>query len=119
MVCSGVRAEEKMLAAAFSARGVELHIVDDRTMHGDLGSWPALAELMAAGSGNASRGDVVALESADNLLFADEGTIAVLGVSGLGVVRTGGVVLVVPKERAQEVKELVDELARRGRTDLL
>jgi len=29
-----------MLAVAFSTRGVELHIVDDRTIHGDLGSWP-------------------------------------------------------------------------------
>jgi mannose-1-phosphate guanylyltransferase len=85
----------------------------------DLGSWPALAELMAAGSDNASRGDVVALESTDNLLFADQGTIAAFGVSGLVVVRTGDVVLVVPKERAQEVKALVDELARGGRADLL
>lgn len=40
MVCTGLRAEEKMLAEAFSARGVELHVVDDRTIHGDLGSWP-------------------------------------------------------------------------------
>ena len=85
----------------------------------DLGSWPALAELMAKGAENASRGDVVALDSDDNLLFADQGTIAALGVSGLVVVRTGDVVLVVPKERAQEVKKLVDELAHCGRTDLL
>jgi [lysine-biosynthesis-protein LysW]--L-2-aminoadipate ligase len=40
MVCTGVRAEEKMLAGAFAARGVELHVVDDRTVQGDLGSWP-------------------------------------------------------------------------------
>jgi mannose-1-phosphate guanylyltransferase len=85
----------------------------------DLGSWPALAELMAAGFENASRGDVVAIDSGDNLLFAEQGTIAALGVSGLVVVRTGDAVLVVPKDRAQEVKALVDELARRGRTDLL
>ena len=48
MVCTGVRAEEKMLAAALSERGVELHVVDDRTIHGDLGSWPeALPQLDA------------------------------------------------------------------------
>ena len=40
MVSTGVRAEEKMLADAFATRGVELHLVDDRTLHGDLGSWP-------------------------------------------------------------------------------
>ena len=85
----------------------------------DLGSWRALAELVAEGSGNAIHGDVLALDSGDNLLFADEGTIAVLGVRGLVVVRTGDAVLVVPKERAQEVKAVVDELARRGRADRL
>ena len=85
----------------------------------DLGSWRALAELVAEGNGNVTRGDVLALDSGDNLLFADEGTIAVLGVRGLVVVRTGDAVLVVPKERAQEVKAVVDELARRGRTDRL
>ncbi len=85
----------------------------------DLGSWAALAELMASGSDDAHRGDVVALDTRDNLLFADQGTIAALGVSGLVVVRTGDAVLVVPRERAQEVKALVDELARRGRDELL
>ncbi len=40
MVCTGVRAEEKMLAGAFAARGVELHVVDDRELRGDLGAWP-------------------------------------------------------------------------------
>ena len=85
----------------------------------DLGSWPALAEQLAAPPENATRGDVVAIDSADSLLFADQGTIAALGVSGLVVVRTGDAVLVVPKDRAQEVKALVDELVRRGRADLL
>ncbi|MDA0328252.1 MAG: RimK family alpha-L-glutamate ligase [Gemmatimonadetes bacterium] len=41
MVCTGVRAEERMLAEAFAARNVELHVIDDRTIHGDLSSWPA------------------------------------------------------------------------------
>ena len=40
MVCTGVRAEERMLSEAFAARDVDLRIVDDRTIQGDLGSWP-------------------------------------------------------------------------------
>jgi mannose-1-phosphate guanylyltransferase/mannose-6-phosphate isomerase len=86
----------------------------------DLGSWSALDEVLARDShGNTGRGDVLALESEGNLLFSDAGTIAVLGVSGLVVVRTGDSVLVIPKERSQEVKKLVQELASRGREDLL
>jgi len=86
----------------------------------DLGSWKALAEVMAAdGAGNARRGDVLALDSEDNLLFAEQGLVATLGVSGLVVVRTDDAVLVAPKERAQEVRRLVDELAARRRDELL
>jgi mannose-1-phosphate guanylyltransferase len=86
----------------------------------DLGSWEALAEVLPADAqGNAVRGDVVAVEAGDNLLFAAAGTIAVVGVSGLVVVKTGDAVLVVPKERSQEVRKIVAELAARGREDLL
>lgn len=53
MVCTGVRAEEKLLATAFDDRGVELHVVDDRLIHGDLAAWP----------GSLPRVDVVLLRS--------------------------------------------------------
>jgi mannose-1-phosphate guanylyltransferase len=81
----------------------------------DLGSWEALAETMAAlePGGNAERGQVVAVDAEDNLLWAEDGVIAVLGVSGLAVVKSGDAVLVVPKERSQEVRRIVEELARR------
>jgi mannose-1-phosphate guanylyltransferase len=87
----------------------------------DLGSWQALYELLAAdAAGNRSRGAAVAVEARDNLLFAaDGGAIAALGVEGLIVVRTADAVLVAPRERAQEVRRLVDELERAGRGDLL
>ena len=61
----------------------------------------------------------LALEASGNLLFADAGTIAVLGVDNLVVVRTGDAVLVLPKERSQEVRRLVQALAERRREDLL
>jgi mannose-1-phosphate guanylyltransferase len=86
----------------------------------DLGSWEALDEILPADSqGNTGRGDTLAVEAGGNLLFADQGTIAVLGVEGLVVVRTGDAVLVMPKARSQEVRKLVAELAARGRGDLL
>jgi mannose-1-phosphate guanylyltransferase len=86
----------------------------------DLGSWEALAEILPPDSrGNAGRGDTLAVEARGNLLFADQGTIAVLGVEDLVVVRTGDAVLVMPKSRSQEVRKLVAELAARGRGELL
>lgn len=86
----------------------------------DLGSWEALAEILDADAdGNAKRGQVVTRESSGNLLVADEGTIAAIGVHNLIVVRTGDAVLVVPKAEAQQVKQLVDQLGREGLEDLL
>ncbi len=86
----------------------------------DLGSWAALAEILAPDeAGNASHGDAQAIDAADNLLWADEGHISVLGVSGLVVVRTGDSVMVAPKGRAQDVKRLVEALARADRQELL
>lgn len=86
----------------------------------DLGSWGALAEVLPADAdGNRARGNTIALEARDNLLFADHGTIAVLGVEGLAVVNTSDAVLVLPKDRAQDVRRLVNELEARGRDELL
>jgi mannose-1-phosphate guanylyltransferase len=86
----------------------------------DLGSWQALAELLPAdASGNTGRGDRLAVDAARNLLFSDAGTIAVLGVEDLVVVRTADTVLVMPRSRSQEVRRLVQELADGGREDLL
>jgi mannose-1-phosphate guanylyltransferase len=86
----------------------------------DLGSWSALAEVLAAdAAGNRGRGDTVAVDASGNLLFSDTGLIAVLGVSDLVVVRTGDAVLVMPKARAQEVRRIVAELGARGREELL
>lgn len=86
----------------------------------DLGSWEALDEVLPHDEqGNAGRGDTLAIESEGNLLFSDAGTIAVLGVRDLVVVRTGDAVLVMPKERSQEVRKIVAALTARGREDLL
>ncbi len=86
----------------------------------DLGSWQALHEVLPAGAGgNRTHGAAVAVDARDNLLYADSGTIAVLGVEGLVVVRTGDAVLVMPRSRAQEVRRLVEQLEADGRSDLL
>lgn len=86
----------------------------------DLGSWQALYEVLPAGAeGNRSHGDVVAVDARDNLLFADRGLVAALGVSDLVIVRTGDAVLVAHRDRAQEVRRIVERLAAAGRDDLL
>lgn len=86
----------------------------------DLGSWASLAEALPEdGEGNRTVGSTLAVDARDNLLFADAGTVAAIGVEGLAIVRTGDAVLVVPRERAQDVRRIVEQLRALGRRDLL
>jgi len=78
----------------------------------DVGSWSAASEHWPKDEhGNSQRGDVLAVESENCVIgnYAD-GIIGMVGVKDLIVVRTGDAVLVCPKNKAQDVKKLVQAL---------
>lgn len=87
----------------------------------DIGAWSALWDVAERdGEGNASFGDVIALDARDNYLQAAEHRmIAALGIDDLVVVDTADAVLVAHRDRVQDVKQLVDELKAQGRTEHL
>ncbi len=57
------------------------------------------------------------MDANDNVLVADSGTVAVVGVDGLVVVHTKDATLVCKVDEAQRVREVVDALG--DRQDLL
>lgn len=79
----------------------------------DVGGWAALHDLGDKDeAGNVRVGDVIAIDAKDNYLRAGEGKrVAVVGVSDLIVVTHGDDILVIPRDRAQEVKAIVEYLA--------
>jgi mannose-1-phosphate guanylyltransferase len=82
----------------------------------DIGSWDALDRVLDADTdGNAATDGATlrALDAADNVVAAEDAHVSVVGVSGLAVVAWDDRVLVVPKERAQDVKRLVRRLEER------
>jgi mannose-1-phosphate guanylyltransferase len=86
----------------------------------DVGSWPALTEVLAPdANGNISRGRALGIDAADNILVGDGVLVAAVGVRDLVVVATPDAVLVVPKDQAQRVKEVVNALHSHGRDDVL
>lgn len=78
----------------------------------DVGSWDALWAISAKdANGNATQGDVLALDAANCLLRVESGpAIAAVGIADLVVVSTRDAVLIVPRDRAQDVKRLVEAL---------
>lgn len=79
----------------------------------DVGGWAALYDLADKDEhGNVRTGTVIALDARGNYLRADGNKrLAVIGVSDLIVVAHGDDVLIVPRDRAQEVKSIVEYLA--------
>lgn len=81
----------------------------------DVGSWAALWELAARDdAGNAISGDVVMEDSRGCFVRAEKGVAAVLGVEDLIIIVTGDAVLVANRNRAQDVKTIVERLKARG-----
>ncbi|CAF0703106.1 mannose-1-phosphate guanylyltransferase [Candidatus Methylacidithermus pantelleriae] len=73
----------------------------------DLGSWPALGELLPKDSqGNAIQGQVYCHGSSGNVVLAQGRIVALCGVSDLVVVETHDAILVCHKDRAEELKGL-------------
>jgi mannose-1-phosphate guanylyltransferase len=77
----------------------------------DIGTWAALERVRARdGAGNATHGDVHSVEATNNVVHADAGSVVLYGVSDLVVVTRDGLTLVTTKERASELKLLLDAL---------
>ena len=74
----------------------------------DLGSWESIYQQRGKDpQGNMLEGDVLAMDSQDNLLWSEHGLVATLGVANLAVVQTRDATLICPRERVQDLKQLV------------
>jgi mannose-1-phosphate guanylyltransferase len=81
----------------------------------DVGSWADLASIHPAGAGGEVRvgGPQVSVEARGNVVVGDK-LVALVGVEGLVVVATDDAVLIMPRERSQDVRRVVAELERQG-----
>jgi len=84
----------------------------------DLGAWDAVWEVsMKDTAGNASRGDTMLRDSRNTLVHATSRLVGVIGLDDVVVVETPDAVLVTHRSRSQEVKQIVGQLQRDGRTE--
>jgi len=86
----------------------------------DIGSWAELWELSERDpDGNVCRGRALLADSHNNLVIADGRAVALVGVEDLVVVETADAVFVCRRDRAQEVKLIVQRLQQEGDAALL
>jgi mannose-1-phosphate guanylyltransferase len=82
----------------------------------DIGDWAALYDMLDHDmDGNAFDGEHVALDTSGSLVVAPGKLVATVGVSDLIVVEDGDVLLIMRRDRAQDVKKVLDQLKETNR----
>jgi len=85
----------------------------------DIGSWDALWAISDRDQyGNAVQGNVVLSDTKDSIVRSEKALTAVLGMDNVIVIATDDAVLVTPKERAQDVKSVVESLEADQRSEV-
>jgi mannose-1-phosphate guanylyltransferase len=87
----------------------------------DVGSFAALPEVRPLDArGNAVAGDALCVDCDDSVVLAQGGRlVAAVGLRGICVIDAGDALLVVPRERSQDVRAVVEALRASGRLDRL
>jgi mannose-1-phosphate guanylyltransferase / mannose-6-phosphate isomerase len=106
------RAPKKSIDYAVMERTSLAAVVPADMGWSDVGSWDAVWDnLDRDTAGNALSGSAIALDSRNNLVRSEDGVLtAVLGVDDLVVVATADAVLVTTRDKAENVKALVEQL---------
>ncbi|MGO9038842.1 MAG: mannose-1-phosphate guanylyltransferase/mannose-6-phosphate isomerase [Steroidobacteraceae bacterium] len=84
----------------------------------DVGSWASLFDALPADEeGNVLQGDVLVHDTHDCYVHSTSRLVTAVGMDDHIIVETKDAVLVAPKERVQDVKELVAKMKKSGRTE--
>jgi len=85
----------------------------------DLGGWDSVYEVTKKDKkGNACQGDVISLDSENNLVYSITGkAVSLIGVKGLRIASTDDALLIMAEGRSQDVKRAVEKL--KGREELV
>ena len=96
----------------------DIRMVPMKAGWSDLGAWDAVWDVSAKDAhGNAAVGDAMLIDSRNTLVHATSRLVGVIGLSDVVVVETPDAVLVTDRSRSQEVKAIVGNLQKAGRTE--
>lgn len=101
-------------------RSTDVLVIPGEFGWNDVGSWDALESVYEKDEkGNIRIGEHIDIHTTNSILYGKEHLIAAIGVDDMIIVHTEDATLICPKNRAQDVKFVVDKLKELGRMDLL
>jgi mannose-1-phosphate guanylyltransferase len=112
--------DESTIDQGIMERSDKVAVVPAEMGWSDVGDWNGLGELIAQDDGgNSVKGDLVQIESRKCVVWSDTGRlVALIGQENTVVVDTPDALLVINRERAQDVKKIVEELKRQHRAEV-
>jgi len=112
--------EDQTIDFGIMERAEDVAVIPADIGWSDVGSWATLFQLLPSDeNSNVVIGEHFGIETSDTLIYSPRRLIATVGVKGLVIVDTDDALLVCPRDRAQEVKALVDALRRDNKHEYL
>ena len=86
----------------------------------DVGSWDALGSIFPSDeNGNIVKANFIGIETKNSIVFSGERLVAAIGVENMIIADTPDALLICPKDKAQDVKEIVEKLKLLGMTEFI
>jgi mannose-1-phosphate guanylyltransferase len=97
-----------------------IYLVEGNFDWNDLGSWESVYLTDEKDEyGNAGAGDAILLDSKNSYIHSDNGLIALVGLDDVIVVQDGNTTLVCKRDRAEDVKKIVEKLQKAKKDEYL
>jgi mannose-1-phosphate guanylyltransferase len=112
---------------ALMEKSENIYVVEAQFPWDDIGTWTALQGMLQADeAGNIVKGKALPVDTSDCIIFNkpvygqsdEEPLITALGVNNLVIVNTGDAILICPRDRCQDIKEIVQKLKEQGMNEL-
>ncbi len=103
------RMEKETIDYGIMEKAPRVAVIPTALQWSDVGSWAELLEVCPRNQGsNLVRGTHLGIDTENTLVFATEKPVVTIGLQDLVIVDTGDVLLVATRERAHEVKRVVE-----------
>ena len=100
-------------------KALNIYVVRGDFKWNDIGSWNALYDVLNVNKeGNIIKGNGRVMDGENNLVYSNNRFTAVVGIDNMIVINTEDATLVVPKDKVEDVKQLVKSLKLNGQNEL-
>lgn len=97
-----------------------IYLVEGNFVWNDLGSWESVYLTSEKDeNGNAGAGESIVIDSKNSYIYSETGLIALVGLDDVIVVQDGNTTLVCKRDKAEEIKKVVDRLKEENKNEYL